>query len=99
MYYPLPNTTVTGLVGLLQYSNIVTNYYFGPGVVLAFFVVMFLAMKSFEAEKAFAGSSFLTFVFCFLFYLVDLTTVSHVFLTALAVMLSIIGLKMSEGEA
>lgn len=99
MYYPLPNTTVTGLVGLLKYANLVTGDYFGPAVVLAFFVVMFLAMKSFEAEKAFAASSFLSTLLCFFFYLAGLTTISHVFLSAIAVMVSMLALKMAEGDA
>jgi len=96
MYYAIPN--VTDPIGYLQYVNQITGYYFGPAVVAAFFVMMFISMKMFSTEKAFAAASFLSAVFCFLMYLIGLTTISHVFVASLAVMVSVLAIRFASGS-
>ena len=95
MYYTTP--TVTSFLSILQWANQLTGYLFGPLTILALFAVIFLALKRYGTEQAFAASSFVSAVVCFLLFLLDLTTVQHVVLTGIAVMLSIFVLKFSEG--
>jgi hypothetical protein len=95
LYYPIYNAT--NFVGLLQWTNSLTSYYFGPLVVLALFATLFLAMKRYGTEQAFASSAFISAIACFLLFLIDLTTVQHVVLCGVAVLVSVFALKFSEG--
>lgn len=57
-YFPQINNT--GIEALIQYPNAVTNGVFGVAVIVVFFIVLFLGIKSrgYETEKALAGSGF-----------------------------------------
>ena len=57
----------TSFNDLFSYGNTVTNSMFGNVFILAVFLVSFIAMKNYGAEKAFLGSS----VFCFMVALVS----------------------------
>ena len=95
MYYELGN--ITSFPGLLEEVNVLTGFYFGPLVVASFFLVMFLSMKNYEAEKAFAAASFLTTILCFLFFLINLTTVSHLMVTSIMTLVSLFILNRDGG--
>jgi hypothetical protein len=95
MYYAFEN--ITNPVQFMLYSNKVTGYNMGAAIVAAFFVIMFISMKRFETEKAFAASAFLTTLLCFLFFLIGLTSVNHLFLCSIAVLASIFLLNKSQG--
>lgn len=94
-YYPLEN--ITDPLGFLLYTNKLTNYMMGPAIIGAFFVIMFVSMKRYESEKAFAASSFLSAILCFLFFLIGLTSVEHVMLAGIAVIVSVFALRFSSG--
>ena len=94
-YYPLEN--ITDPVGFLLYTNKLTGYMMGPAIVGAFFIIMLISMKRYETEKAFAASSFLSAILCFLFFLMGLTSVHHVMLAGIAVIVSVFALRFSSG--
>lgn len=94
MLYNIP--VISSVVGLLQWVNEITGYLFGPGVVLAFFAVMLLAFKNFETERAFAASAVMTTVLCFFLMLINMTTVQHLMICSVGVLISMIGLYMTR---
>ena len=96
MYYELGN--ITSFSGLLTSVNVMTDFYFGPVIVAAFFLVMFISMKNYEAPKAFAASSFLTTILCFMFWLLGLTSINHLMITSISTMVSLFILEKGEGE-
>jgi heme A synthase len=96
MLYELP-ATMGDPVAWLQWINLITGYWFGPGVIMAFFVIMFLAFKRYSTETAFATSSVISAVLCFLFMLLGLCSVPHLVLASLAALSSLFFLKSSRG--
>lgn len=97
MYYNL--TTIGSPIDFLIYANNLTGYLFGPFIVIGFFVVTLVSMKNFETEKAFAVSSFLSSVLCFLLLLIGLTSIQHVMLTSIAFICSLFFLQHGEGTS
>lgn len=95
-YYPLEN--ISNPLQFLLYVNKLVNYMFGPAIVGAFFVIMFLSMKRYESEKAFASASFLSAILCYLFFLIGLTSVEHVMITGIAVIVSVFALRFGQGD-
>lgn len=55
----LPQNT-TGLVSFISWADGVVNGWFGPVILLALFMVIFLATKKEESKQAFAVAGFLT---------------------------------------
>lgn len=96
MYFELP--VINGLLDFLKYINVITDGYFGPSIVAGFFALMFLSMKNYESEKAFASSIFLATVLCFFLWLVGLTMIHHLMLTSIGTLVSIFGLKRGFGS-
>lgn len=96
MLYELP-ATLSDPVVWLQWTNQITGYWFGPGIVLAFFLIMFIAFKSFTTDRAFAASSLLATILCFLFFLLGLTSVPHLFLASVSTMFSLFLLRGARG--
>lgn len=95
MYYEMP--AITSPIDLLTWANTVTNHYFGPCVCLALFAVIFLALKRYDTEKAFASASFITAIVCFLMYIINLTTIHQVVVAGIAVLVSVFALHYGEG--
>lgn len=95
MYYEIP--VITGIVSWLQWLNTLTSGWFGPGVIIGFFLVFFLGMKGYQSEKGFAASIYLSTILCFLFFLIDLTAVSHLFLCAIGTIFSTFILRGEKG--
>jgi len=95
MYYPLVN--ITDPLVFLTYTNTLTGGMMGPAIVGAFFIVMLISMKRYEAEKAFAAASFLSAMLCFLFFLINLTAVHHLMLASIAVIISVFALNHKSG--
>lgn len=59
MSYPEP-TNITDFTGFFEYANTVTNNGACIGILIAFFIVSFIAMKVFQTERAVLASMFLT---------------------------------------
>jgi uncharacterized membrane protein (DUF485 family) len=53
---------ISGFVELMQWSDRVTGYMYGLGIVIMVFMISFILLKSFESKQAFTGCLFLTMV-------------------------------------
>ena len=95
-YYAFQN--VTNPVEFLQYINFLTGHYFGPAMVAVLFCILFISMKRYESEKAFAAAIFPTTLVCFLLMLIDLTSMHHVLLTSIGAVVAVIILRTSKGR-
>lgn len=56
----------TGLVDLIQYNNSVTNYMFGPGILLALFFILYIPMSSRNPDIGLPMSLFIVDIVAFL---------------------------------
>lgn len=70
--FPYPNDSVSSIVGLLEYNNVITGGLFAYVSLLGFFIIGVLALKEFETGKAIVGSAFLTGVLGFFLFLMGL---------------------------
>ena len=94
--YEIPN--MTSIMDLFHFANTVTSYYFGAGIVLGFFLVMLLAMKGYETEKAYATSALSSAVLCFLLMLppLSMTSMSHLMIAGINAIVSLAVLYSSR---
>ena len=94
--YSIPN--MTSIADLFHFANTVTSYYFGAGIVLGFFVVMFLAMKNYETEKAYATSALSAAILCFLLMLppLSLTSMAQLMIASINAIVSLAVLYSSR---
>lgn len=69
--FPEPN--VTNYTGMLNYANEVTGFMFGNFLVFAIFIVAFISLRNYPTGKAFAVSSYITFVLSMLLTILGLT--------------------------
>jgi len=83
-------------VEFFQAVNIITNGFFGPGIVLAFGLVMFLALKNWPTERAIAVSCLTSSVLCFFFFLISLTSMDNVLVASIASIASIFILNQND---
>ena len=59
--YPTPNVTA-GMGNMTQYVNVVTEGYFGIGLLLTLWVIMFMSFRRWGDTEAFAAANFITTV-------------------------------------
>lgn len=59
MVFGTPNAT-SGITGLMDYGNAVTNGFFGYSIILMVFVILYAALKIHQSEKAFTVTSFVS---------------------------------------
>jgi hypothetical protein len=85
--YNTPNAT--SIVDLFSYGNYVTNNVFGLFILVSVFLVMFLAMKQYPTEKAFASSSFTTALVSYMLSILGLVPSYAVLITTLMVITSV----------
>ena len=97
MLYPI-NGTMTGPVSFIQYINQLTGFYFGPMIVLVFFLIVMFSLKGYETEKAFASASFSANLLAFLFFLINLVELNVVMMTTIMTIVSIFFLKKGQGS-
>lgn len=70
MAYPYPN--ITRPYEIVTYSQTVTNEFFGPMILLAIFVIAFIAMKNYKTTAALTGAAFVTFIISVLFWMIGI---------------------------
>lgn len=58
---------MTGFPGLFEYSNYLTNDFFGVSILAIIFVVAFVHGSRENSESGFASASFITMLFSFFF--------------------------------
>jgi len=62
-----PNANITTFVKFFEYGNTVTGNSFTVGILGAFWIMMFIALKKFDTPSAFTTSSFITALVSILF--------------------------------
>lgn len=66
------NPNITNMTAWMQYNNTVTDNWFGLAILIVFFIVMFLALKNYSTEQAFATASFASAIVAVLLRVVGL---------------------------
>lgn len=75
--YDLNNaTTANDMYSYLVAVNSMTNNYFMTGVLLVWFVILFVAFKNFGTNDALLGAGFLTMITTVMFIILDFVTLS-----------------------
>lgn len=96
---PYPSVTdqnVTGMLQLFNYANSVTNSWLGTGLLFAVWVISFMTMKQFRAEKAMAASMFMTSVLGVIMRMLGWVTDKIVIICALGLAISVFWLFKRE---
>lgn len=88
MAYNLTNLTESGsLMGLFQTANVVTGGWFGYMIVISVWTIAFISlMQVSELKKAFATSSFVTFVITLMLRTTSLITNDYVLIAVFCLM-------------
>jgi hypothetical protein len=81
-------TNVTSFYDLVRYDNGITGGYLGSLMLLAIFIVGYMAMAAYPIERRFAASSFITFIVCVGFSILQIVPGFYIMITASAVALS-----------
>lgn len=79
MLYADPIVNSTSMAGLFEVINTSTNNYFGFGLLVAVYIILFIAMKNFSFPQAFAASTFITTILAGMLLAAGLVTQSMVF--------------------
>ncbi len=94
--FAYPNSSVDTIVGLIQYDNSVTGGMFGIAILVSFFIIIMLALKTFEINKAFAGAAFVTAILGFLLRMMDVLADRFLWIPFVLLALSIVWLQFSD---
>jgi len=81
---------------LFVWANTVTDGLFGIGLLLLLFLIIFISTIQFESKKAFAISSWLTWLFCSLFWALGVVSGREFFICATFVGISVVWLFLSK---
>lgn len=76
------NVSVNGLGRFFQYINSDIGGYFGVSILIATFIISFLALKNYSGEKAFAASSFIVTVIAVLLMRINMVGLPLVIMLA-----------------
>ena len=68
--YSYPN--VTGVFGLVQWCNSVTNDWFIPLILIGLYVILFISFMGYSTPRAFGASSFICALIAVLFGMIGL---------------------------
>lgn len=71
-------TNVTSSLDLLTWTDTTVSGWFGAGVLMAFWMVMFLVTKKTDTKKAFATTSFMTALIAVPMRVLELINDTHV---------------------
>lgn len=93
--FPHPNAT--SLVDFLTYGNTVTNDFFGIGILIAIFFVVFVAGKNYPTTTAFSASVMITTLASVLMALLGLVSPNIIIMLAVATIVSIFFIVSKEG--
>ena len=59
MTYEMP-TNITGMTDLITWTDSVTGGWYGNGILMAFWIVVFMVTKKADTKRGFAVASFMT---------------------------------------
>lgn len=97
MLYNSTLYSVQNPIAFFKAVDTITNGMFGSGLVMTFGIVIFLALKNYSTERAFATSALLTSILSFLLFTVNLCKIDVVMFASILAILSIFALQM-QGE-
>jgi Na+/H+ antiporter NhaB len=84
------------LVSLLQESNTIAGGIIGGLILLAVFIISFIAFKDYEGKRAFAGASFLTALIAVFLRVLAMIPDSYMFTTFIIAGISIVALRFGD---
>ena len=90
-----PDANFTDFTSWGTYSNSLTDGAFGPGILMAWWLIIFLALRQYPPEKGFMTASFLTSLLSILFYVMGWVTGT---VAMMPVLLTAIGVAFSVGS-
>jgi len=91
-------TNATKMYQIFQYSNTVTNEWFGAVILIMLFVIIFITLKDYKTNRAFATASFITAVVAVLFKSFSIITDFTLYLFIIAAGLGLVALLVEEQE-
>lgn len=95
--YPSP-TTIKNLTALAQYDNVVTEGWFGAGLVLVIFIVAFLSLKTYATHKALAAATVLTMIIAIIFFIIGLVSTQILLATIILMIVSVVWLWIADKQ-
>lgn len=75
------SSNVTNYVQMLEYANRVSEGWFGVGIILSFFIIIFVASMAYGAKRAFVSSAFLTIILALLLRIMNVIN-NYIFIFA-----------------
>jgi len=95
MTYPYPEN-ITKFSDLMVWSNSVVDGWFGIGTLLLLFAVVFISTIQFGAKKAFAISSWVSFLLGIMYFAIGVITGREMVFLIAMIGLSVVWLFMSK---
>lgn len=100
--YQLPtNATenVTGLLSLVRWVQEVSDGWFIVLMNWTIFIIVFIALKSYSASRAFAGAAFLNMILCIISRTLGLTTNIWMYLSIILVAVAAVWLHVDNSSS
>lgn len=60
MSFPTPENYSGTITGIMQYANLVTNFWFGNAIVIMMFIILYSWFSFYGVKRALAGSVWIT---------------------------------------
>ena len=83
-------TNITSPTDLFNYANIVTNNWFGLMLIISIFIILFISFKSYETEKAFSATTFISTIIALLLSLMGILSPEYVIIMIVLTAISVI---------
>jgi len=94
----LPPSNITGMVDLISHANVITEGWFGTGILIVLAVITIIATKNFSTEKSFAFASFLCFLVALLFRFMNIISDGVFYICVIALAGSIVWLVVNREQ-
>jgi len=98
MVASLPPENMTGMVSLVSYANVLTEGWFGTGILIVLAVITLIATKNFSTEKSFAFASFLCFLVSLLFRFMNIISDGVFYICVIALAGSVVWLVVNREQ-
>ena len=94
--YTDPN--ITGMVGLFQYANSITNGIFGIGILISLFFIVYINLSFADNTKAFAVATWVVGLTAVLLRLIGIVNDMVMYSTFILVLIGIISLRGQQQD-
>jgi len=96
--FPYPSNNMTGLISLIQHTNVLTEGFFATGVLIVIAVISIIITRGFGNERSFAFASFLCFLVGLLFRFMDIISNGVFYITVMALVGSVVWLVIAREQ-